>query len=140
MDVLEHIKDDARFLKSCTRHVKKGGLVVINVPALNSFFSSYDSAVGHQRRYSKKQLNTVLSKAGVNIHFINWWGLSLLPFLLVRKFTSYFSTPASVVACGIRPPNELTNHLLNLLRKVETKVIKHPPLGSSLIAVGSVLS
>ena len=35
LDVLEHIDDDRRFLRSAAAHLKKGGHMIINVPARN---------------------------------------------------------------------------------------------------------
>ena len=54
-DVIEHIESPAEFLASALYHLKPGGRVFINVPALQSLYSKFDVAVGHYRRYSKRR-------------------------------------------------------------------------------------
>ena len=54
LDVLEHIEDAGAFVRAALFHVKVGGYLVINVPALQRLHSRYDDAVGHLRRYTRK--------------------------------------------------------------------------------------
>ena len=46
LDVLEHIDDDAAFLRAALRHLRSGGIVAVNVPASMMFFSDYDRVAG----------------------------------------------------------------------------------------------
>ena len=55
-DVLEHIHETKPFLASVLRHIAPGGLLLLNVPALQTFYSVYDEIMGHVRRYNKKTL------------------------------------------------------------------------------------
>ncbi|WP_029037670.1 class I SAM-dependent methyltransferase [Salinimicrobium xinjiangense] len=56
IDVIEHIEDDSGELNKAKLHLKKGGHLIILVPAFNFLFSSFDEAVGHYRRYNRKML------------------------------------------------------------------------------------
>lgn len=53
-DVIEHVKNDKKFISDALFHIKKNGYLIVNVPSLQFFFSRYDIAVGHLRRYDKK--------------------------------------------------------------------------------------
>ena len=53
-DVLEHINDHEKEIENSLKRIKKGGHLIIIVPAFNFLFSHYDRSVGHYRRYEKK--------------------------------------------------------------------------------------
>ena len=59
-DLIEHVKNDKKFISDTLFHLKKDGYLLINVPSLEFFFSKYDVAVGHLRRYDKKKLFSML--------------------------------------------------------------------------------
>src|SRR5215469_14862468 len=85
LDVIEHIPDDAAFLRAAFRHLRPGGLWVINVPASLRLFSDYDRVAGHLRRYSANGLVNLLDRCGMETQCIWPWGLSMVPLLLARK-------------------------------------------------------
>lgn len=67
MDVLEHIENDANFLKeiSSSDFVGPDTIFMITVPAHNKLFSSHDKFVGHYRRYIQKTLQKTISLSGL---------------------------------------------------------------------------
>ena len=54
LDVLEHIKQPKKELKNVFRSLKKGGRLILTVPAYQHLFSQFDKDVGHYRRYTTK--------------------------------------------------------------------------------------
>ncbi len=69
MDVIEHIEDEKTFLKDLTqkKYITDDTLFLITVPAYQSLFSEHDVFLKHHRRYSRKQLNSVLKESGLEI-------------------------------------------------------------------------
>jgi len=61
MDVLEHIESDKNEVEKAFNSLKKGGKLIINVPAFSFLYSQFDKDIGHYRRYSKKSLNNLLT-------------------------------------------------------------------------------
>jgi len=61
MDVLEHIESDKNEIEKAFNSLKKGGKLIINVPAFSFLYSQFDKDIGHYRRYSKKSLNNLLT-------------------------------------------------------------------------------
>ena len=53
LHVLEHIKEDIKEIENAKLKLKKGGFLVIIVPAHKKIYSKLDKAVGHYRRYEK---------------------------------------------------------------------------------------
>lgn len=86
-NVLEHIKDDVRFLKMLLSRLRPGGHLVVLVPAHQRLYSKYDLEAGHYRRYTRPSLRHALETAGARIdrlfsfNFIGalgwWWAFKL---------------------------------------------------------------
>jgi SAM-dependent methyltransferase len=140
-DVIEHIENPVSFMSSALYHLKPGGYVFINVPALQSLYSKFDVAVGHCRRYSKRTLETELVKAGVRKVDDRYWGLTMLPLLALRKLwlslrRENTGKGTTVVQRGLVPPGKLADFVLTAMMRIETSAIANPPLGTSLLYVG----
>ena len=82
-DVLEHNNDDARLIKNILKLMKKNSFLIINVPALNIFFSKYDFAVGHIKRYTKNSFLKCVNIDHYKLIDCYYWGILLLPFLIL---------------------------------------------------------
>jgi SAM-dependent methyltransferase len=64
-EVIEHVEDDAGFVRACARHVAPGGTVVLTTPAGEARFGIADEMVGHYRRYEPDRLAELLARAGL---------------------------------------------------------------------------
>jgi len=69
-NVLEHIPDDVGAVRAFARLLRPGGRVVLVVPALPLLMSSFDRAIGHQRRYRLTELADILGRAGLAVERI----------------------------------------------------------------------
>lgn len=133
-DVLEHIEDPRSFLRSLLRHLKPGGLLAVNVPALPFLMSAYDRAAGHLRRYTGASLRQELAGLDASVLEVSSWGLSLVPLLAVRKgFTPRGGEADQVIRFGFRPPGRLAHAALRALMRAETAWLPRCPLGTSLL-------
>jgi len=56
MNVLEHVEDDRRALSFMHSTLAPGGRAVILVPAFSFLHGTIDRAIGHYRRYTRKDL------------------------------------------------------------------------------------
>jgi hypothetical protein len=54
VDVLEHIENDAAEIRLAAEHLRRGGRLIVLSPAFNWLYSPFDKAIGHYRRYSRK--------------------------------------------------------------------------------------
>ena len=59
LDVIEHIKNDKAEIMNALSHLKKNGILIINVPAFSFLYSKFDKDVGHFRRYNKKDFKVI---------------------------------------------------------------------------------
>jgi len=60
IDVLEHIEDDGAELLGASRHLAKGGHLIVLSPAHQFLFTAFDKAIGHYRRYDRASLSSVI--------------------------------------------------------------------------------
>lgn len=77
-NVLEHIPDHVRALRSAHSLVKPGGAVIMFVPAFEFAMSRFDRQVGHLRRYTVSSLTAAFAEAGLepeHVHYVNMPGL-----------------------------------------------------------------
>ena len=142
-DVLEHIPDTQPFLSSVLRHLKPNGLLLINVPALQSLYSKYDETVGHQRRYNTKTLSAEFSRFNVEIQALCYWGMTMVPLLALRKLVlGALGTvqERQTVSCGFEPPHPTVHSVLRAMMRIETALLSKPPFGSSVLMVGRKLN
>jgi SAM-dependent methyltransferase len=132
-DVLEHVSDTGALLAATVRHLKPGGVLIVNVPALPAFHGSFDEAVGHLRRYTRETLSRECASLPLQVLETRYWGLSLVPLLLLRKlFVRSPRDDRSVLREGIMPPSEGIHALLRGVMRIETALLRRAPLGSSV--------
>ena len=85
-DLLEHLEDDNIVLDNIYKYLKNNGRLVLSVPALNFLFNQRDRAVGHYRRYGRREILNKLKQAGFEIEFVRYWNLLFLPIVYLVKF------------------------------------------------------
>jgi 2-polyprenyl-3-methyl-5-hydroxy-6-metoxy-1,4-benzoquinol methylase len=134
-DILEHLPDPRALAAAALAHLRPGGLLLVNVPALPSLTSAYDRAAGHLRRYTTATLARELEGLGLARRALAYWGLSLVPLLAVRKVLLAGGGP-KVIDRGFRPPLPGVNGALVGLMRLETALWPAPPVGTSVLYVG----
>ena len=60
IDVLEHVAKDREELEVARGHLREGGALVVLSPAFQFLYSTFDRAVGHNRRYDKACLHAIM--------------------------------------------------------------------------------
>jgi SAM-dependent methyltransferase len=133
-DVIEHVPEPRAILAAGFAHLRPGGYLFINVPALASLFSAYDVAAGHLRRYSKRSLAAELEGLSGHSTAIRYWGLGLVPLLALRRLLMGKRPTADTIRSGFEPPNELAHRALKTLMRVELGLVRDPPVGTSVMA------
>jgi SAM-dependent methyltransferase len=134
-DVVEHIEHTLPFLDAVFFHLKPGGHVLVNVPALMRLYSVYDVVAGHYRRYSLQTLAKEFASFDATVVEQTYWGFSMVPLLLLRKHVLRGETSQDqTIRTGFLPPSPMAHRLLKGVMRLETSVVAHPPLGSSVMA------
>jgi len=83
VNVLEHIEDDASELASVRIALAHEGHLLIFVPALPCLYSEFDRQIGHFRRYTKKNLVELTTRAGFSIVKARYFDLAgIIPWYI----------------------------------------------------------
>jgi SAM-dependent methyltransferase len=78
LNVLEHLEDDKAAMENCRYLLKKGGTLIILVPAYQFLYCRFDKELGHFRRYTLNKLVSLFSTSGFEIlkdQYFNFVGL-----------------------------------------------------------------
>lgn len=82
LNVVEHLADDAGVLNNIREVLEEHGRGIILVPCGPWLFGSLDEVLGHQRRYTRKQLTELAERAGFHLEtmlefnrigVLAWW-------------------------------------------------------------------
>lgn len=85
-DVLEHIGNDMNTIKKSYILLKKGGHILINVPALKWLYGEHDIFCEHYRRYSKKEICSKLTLNNFEVVYVRYWSFCMVPIaFLISK-------------------------------------------------------
>lgn len=136
LDCLEHVREDERALKRISDLLAPGGLFVCTVPALKALWSSHDVALGHFRRYHKRELVRLLAQAGFYVERATYYTSLLLPILAGLRLIERFRRPTPA-AYEVQVPRQSVNQACGLVMQFEYRLLRfmNLPLGSSLLAI-----
>ncbi len=133
-DVSEHVERPGELLAAALEHLRPGGHLVVNVPALQTLFSAYDVAQGHFRRYTRASLSAELRDLPCRLESIRYWGLALVPLLGVRRLMLGSRPSPDTMRSGFAPPSRNVNRLLVGIGRLERLLLANPPIGTSVMA------
>jgi len=133
LDVVEHIENDAGFLKDTLRHFPSCSCVIITVPAGPQAWSRWDEYYGHFRRYTKASLDEMVRKSGLSPERTRYFFRALY---LAARIINWLGLQRSTV---MRAPRSILVHrLAAALMIMEDKLLRASSLpGLSLICVAS---
>ena len=136
-DVLEHINEDGLAVRKICEMLKKGGRVVVTVPAHQWLWSKFD--LTHKRRYELKELKDMFKKGGFDVVLAKNFFVSIIPLLFLRSIFggSAKDKRSSELAEEQMNINPFINKILYFVSRMENKLLKNfsPKIGGSIVLV-----
>jgi 2-polyprenyl-3-methyl-5-hydroxy-6-metoxy-1,4-benzoquinol methylase len=75
LNVVEHIEDHNLAIANCKKLLKKSGHLVILVPAFQTIFNHFDTALGHFRRYTAETLRPLFEANNLPVIHYQYFNL-----------------------------------------------------------------
>lgn len=147
-DVVEHVEDDVAFLRRLASHVRRGGHLLLTVPAYPFLWSVFDEMNHHKRRYTRRSLRRSLDAASIHVERMTHFNFLLFPpVVLERLLEKTRKSPARDDAARkkamerwfhVGPANPVLESIFSLERVWLRS--RDLPAGSSILALGRVES
>lgn len=128
INVLEHIKHDLDAIMNAHRIIRRGGKLIIFVPALQFLYSNFDRSIGHYKRYQKSELTKLAQNANFKIMSCRYFdSLGTIPWFIFMKVMGHGLSSRNTYAYD--------TFVVPWLKSVE-KIIP-PPIGKNLLLTAS---
>lgn len=139
-DTLYYLSADQQsaFFKNANIRLNRGGLLMMNMPALAAFRGTHDRAVGILHRFNRLEVKELIKSAGFEALTLRYWPFSLSPAIfVVRAWQRLKYDPASLIKplSDLKSHSVLLNTLLYRLIRLEIRLARNTPVGSSLFTV-----
>lgn len=130
-DVIEHVEDDVKAIDEMIRVCKPGGYIAITVPAYMFLWGPHDLVNHHFRRYTLKQLTTLIQQHPGSIIYTTYFNsLLFIPIAAFRIIAKWIESIKGKTASigqsdhGILGTNGIFNDLLAAIFKIDYYLLK----------------
>jgi SAM-dependent methyltransferase len=134
LDVLEHVPDDLASLRAIHMRLRPGGALLLTVPANPWMWSAHDAAHHHFRRYTRKQLEELFLRSGLEVQLLSYFNTLLFPLVAAARIVGKITRRESA---DDKLPSAPVNAVLDSVFGLEAALLGRLPMpfGVSLVAV-----
>ncbi len=138
LDVVEHVEDDNALLKEAYDLLEPDSLLVVTVPAFMFLWSNHDVIHKHYRRYTKKQLNKLLTDNNFQIEYSTYFNFFLFFPALIKRLLDKITGNDRKETEPVEKVSNWLNSIFTKIFKAEEKFINKKikfPFGVSILTI-----
>jgi SAM-dependent methyltransferase len=135
IDVLEHVKEPEKLLTQYAQNSKPGAIFILTVPAFMSLWSSHDIYLGHFKRYTLSELESLAATCKMEVLESRYLFAPIFPLVYIYRRLLRNREPSSDLKAG----TPLINFLLGFLLKMDLVLSCNRLCGTSALVVGRLL-
>lgn len=131
-------EERSSFMGQCFEVLRPGGLLFLNLPALEAFRGIHDLSVGIQHRFSRAALPSLIDPTMFHMIRVLYWPFLLSPVIYCVRLWQRMKmklTRDYEVCSDIDLPHSWVNRVLEGLTRFENRRLPAKPFGSSLYLV-----
>jgi SAM-dependent methyltransferase len=129
---------DREALQSLLKLLKPGGIILMNLPALDAFKGTHDIAVNITKRYNKRLVRE-LTAGTASILSTVYWPFLLSPVIYlvraVQRLTLKAGKKEEAIASDVKMPPAAVNNIFYKMIRIENSILPDKPWGSSIFAI-----
>jgi ubiquinone/menaquinone biosynthesis C-methylase UbiE len=129
--------DAALAVHELHRVLRPDGHLILNVAAFDFLKGAHDCAVDVNRRFTRRQIQTLLEGAGFAVERSSYWNATFAPPIALLRWLSRRREQIAAPRSDFRPLPPLLNQILKRVAALELNASRHVslPFGTSLFAV-----
>ena len=135
MDVIEHVSDDRALVAEYVHKAAAGTHFVVTVPAFQWLWSGHDVFLEHYRRYTLRQLESVLMSAGLTIHRGHYFYGAVLPLVAGVRLAKRFSRSEAPPESDMQQHGRVSNAILYAASRLEVYFMRFNRIGGATVFV-----
>ena len=125
MDVLEHVEDDLALLSYYSTLIPVGTQILITVPAFNFLWSAHDVFLEHKRRYTLKQIESLIRDANWEVEAGVYFFGMVLPLAIIIRFAERVFGGETAAKSQLKRHHPIINKFLYLLCALEMPFMRY---------------
>jgi SAM-dependent methyltransferase len=135
LDVVEHVEDDVALLRTARQLLRRGGHLLVAVPAFPSLWGRHDDMLHHKRRYTKGSLRRVVGDGGFFIEHLTFLNAFLFPVAWARRAVARIT--GTQESNDLMIPARPINAALRTVFTLEKRIVPHTslPIGLTLLCL-----
>lgn len=132
------IDEQRKLADDIYRVLRKGGVLIANMPALKTFGGIHDLQVGIKRRFEREDIGRVFDGNKYALLTKTFWPLALSPVIWLSRYVQRLKmklNPDTRIISDLKNEGKIINSMLFSITKAENQILSKKPFGSSLFLV-----